>query len=294
MSETVTRLGIPRSDFPEDVGAPTPTRFLLECGEYRLTPSLSSLGEINPFEASFTTCGKKDPLPGLNPTHSTFTVPTSNVSTTIHNEPVSVAPSLSAKATMPFMAERQPYESSTSFIPEKLPQMSKPPASVEEYQDRDSSSDERKEPSSGSKRKGSTHSEKDEEKRKRFLERNRVAASKCRQKKKVWVKELEHKSDEITARNKQLQHIVGQLKEELLQLKSQLLGHRNCNCNVIQQYVQTSGHFSQVPDAIGGPVNTIVGAPLPGLLSTGPHGMHPEISGPKMSSVAGAPSFVTN
>ena len=39
--------------------------------------------------------------------------------------------------------------------------------------------------------------------------------------------------------------VVNQLKEEILILKNQLLLHRNCDCNVIQQYIQTSTQFSQ-------------------------------------------------
>ncbi|ORY05983.1 hypothetical protein K493DRAFT_344746 [Basidiobolus meristosporus CBS 931.73] len=58
-----------------------------------------------------------------------------------------------------------------------------------------------------------------DEKRRRFLERNRVAASKCRQKKKIWVKELEQRSQMVANRNRELRQLVGQLKEELLQLK---------------------------------------------------------------------------
>jgi hypothetical protein len=83
-----------------------------------------------------------------------------------------------------------------------------------------------------------------EQKRRKFLERNRMAASKCRQKKKMWMQELEQRSEEVVQRNKALHTLVSQLKEEVLILKNQLLSHHNCNCNVIQQYVQTSGHFN--------------------------------------------------
>jgi hypothetical protein len=62
-----------------------------------------------------------------------------------------------------------------------------------------------------------------EKKRKRFLERNRVAAYKCRQKKKAWMQELEAKSEEATKRNRELHMLVNQLKEEAIQLKNQLV-----------------------------------------------------------------------
>jgi len=85
-----------------------------------------------------------------------------------------------------------------------------------------------------------------EARRKRFLERNRIAASKCRQKKKIWMQQLSSEADQAAARNKALQMMINQLKDEVLVLKNQLLAHRNCNCNVIQQYIQTSGQFASM------------------------------------------------
>jgi DNA-directed RNA polymerase subunit M/transcription elongation factor TFIIS len=98
----------------------------------------------------------------------------------------------------------------------------------------------------------SDNGEDSEQKRQKFLERNRVAASKCRQKKKRWMQDLASQADEATQRNKQLHMMVSQLKEEVLTLKNQLLSHRNCNCNVIQQYLQSSGQFDQTgPHNVG-------------------------------------------
>ncbi|KAJ3031508.1 hypothetical protein HDV00_008259 [Rhizophlyctis rosea] len=100
----------------------------------------------------------------------------------------------------------------------------------------------------GSKRKAGVAGMEDpdeEEKRKKFLERNRLAASKCRQKKKAWMQELERRSSEISAKNRHLQMVVHGLKEEILVLKNQLLLHRNCECNVIQQYISSSSQFAQ-------------------------------------------------
>ncbi|KAK9763522.1 hypothetical protein K7432_009720 [Basidiobolus ranarum] len=308
MSETASRLGIPRTDFSEaDIGAPTPTRFLLECGEYRLTPSLSSFGEINPFEASFTSCGKKDSTPASNTNTSHMSVAPSAKAT-------SVAVNGSMLTSVPGVMK--PIPSVTTFDSEKLVRdnlhqfiHSKPSEpvsesritskSMESMNDQYSSSDESQldgydGKANGFKKRGSNNPDKNEEKRRRFLERNRVAASKCRQKKKIWVKELEHKSDEITARNKNLQHIVGQLKEELLQLKSQLLGHRNCNCNVIQQYVQTSGHFSQLPqgdnESEGAISEHISQASVQGMLSKQSN----IPTGPSMGGMVGVSPYVNN
>ncbi|KAJ1996284.1 hypothetical protein GGI25_000347 [Coemansia spiralis] len=77
----------------------------------------------------------------------------------------------------------------------------------------------------------------EQKRRRRFLERNRIAASKCRQKKKMWIQELERRAEDVTMQNRSLHIAVAQLKEEVLILKNQLLAHRNCGCSAIQQYL---------------------------------------------------------
>ncbi|KAJ2078550.1 hypothetical protein H4R24_004409 [Coemansia sp. RSA 988] len=79
----------------------------------------------------------------------------------------------------------------------------------------------------------------EKQKRRRFLERNRIAASKCRQKKKMWVQELERRAEDVTMQNRSLHIAVAQLKEEVLILKNQLLAHRSCNCSAIHQYLHS-------------------------------------------------------
>ncbi|KAJ2784774.1 hypothetical protein H4R18_000901 [Coemansia javaensis] len=78
----------------------------------------------------------------------------------------------------------------------------------------------------------------EQRRRQRFLERNRIAASKCRQKKKMWVQELERRAEEVTMQNRTLHIAIVQLKEEVMVLKNQLLAHRNCTCSAIHQYLQ--------------------------------------------------------
>lgn len=74
-------------------------------------------------------------------------------------------------------------------------------------------------------------------KRKRFLERNRVAASKCRQKKKQWMQELENNARKAQSDSKQLHGMVSILREELLRLKGELLKHSTCGCDQISTYL---------------------------------------------------------
>lgn len=59
-------------------------------------------------------------------------------------------------------------------------------------------------PPSGGRRRRVVDEDPDERRRK-FLERNRAAATRCRQKRKVWVMSLEKKAEELTQTNMQLQ-----------------------------------------------------------------------------------------
>ncbi|KMU79040.1 transcription factor atf1 [Coccidioides immitis RMSCC 3703] len=68
----------------------------------------------------------------------------------------------------------------------------------------------------------------DDEKRKNFLERNRVAALKCRQRKKQWLANLQAKVEMYSQENDTLSTTVTRLREEIVTLKSLLLAHKDC------------------------------------------------------------------
>jgi len=68
----------------------------------------------------------------------------------------------------------------------------------------------------------------DDEKRKNFLERNRQAALKCRQRKKQWLANLQSKVEYLTNDNENLQNQVTSQREEIFQLKTMLLAHKDC------------------------------------------------------------------
>ncbi|WQF88705.1 Putative transcription factor Jun, basic-leucine zipper domain-containing protein [Colletotrichum destructivum] len=68
----------------------------------------------------------------------------------------------------------------------------------------------------------------DEEKRKNFLERNRVAALKCRQRKKQWLANLQSKVELFSSENDALTAQITQLREEVVNLKTLLLAHKDC------------------------------------------------------------------
>lgn len=98
----------------------------------------------------------------------------------------------------------------------------------------------------------------DEEKRKNFLERNRVAALKCRQRKKQWLQNLQNKVELYTSENDVLQNQLQQLREEVVQLKTLLLAHKDCPIsqqqgyqNMMQQQVMT-GYQQMNPYGMAG------------------------------------------
>ena len=78
--------------------------------------------------------------------------------------------------------------------------------------------------------------ETEEEKRKNFLERNRQAALKCRQRKKAWLNELQAKVEQLQVENERLQQTIGGLHDEVGRLSSILMQHRECGLAVQAGY----------------------------------------------------------
>ncbi|KAI1366759.1 hypothetical protein F5Y08DRAFT_118335 [Xylaria arbuscula] len=68
-------------------------------------------------------------------------------------------------------------------------------------------------------------------------ERNRVAARKCRQKAKQNFTSLQRREKELSQKNKALHNHVGGLRDEILDLKNEILKHSGCNSSVIQNYI---------------------------------------------------------
>ncbi|KAG0248258.1 hypothetical protein BG011_000269 [Mortierella polycephala] len=123
----------------------------------------------------------------------------------------------------------------------------------------------------------------EEEKRKNFLERNRQAALKCRQRKKQWLINLQAKVEYLTTDNEHLQSQTVAMQDEIIHLKALLLAHKDC------PVAQANGVY---PDSIGGSRNHNGGMrshqraslppPPPSQMQTG---------GPRMS-VSNAPGSV--
>uniref|UniRef100_A0ACB8EM25 Cyclic AMP-dependent transcription factor ATF-7 n=1 Tax=Sphaerodactylus townsendi TaxID=933632 RepID=A0ACB8EM25_9SAUR len=98
-------------------------------------------------------------------------------------------------------------------------------------------------PSTGGRRRR-TMEEDPDERRQRFLERNRAAASRCRQKRKIWVNSLEKKAEELTTQNIQLSNEVTLLRNEVAQLKQLLLAHKDCPVTALQK--KTQGYLGKL------------------------------------------------
>ncbi|KAJ1977537.1 Transcription factor [Dimargaris cristalligena] len=67
-----------------------------------------------------------------------------------------------------------------------------------------------------------------DEKRRSFLERNRIAALKCRQRKKQWLNNLQNTLDLYSVENDKAEKQMQLLREEVLHLKTLLVAHKEC------------------------------------------------------------------
>lgn len=74
-------------------------------------------------------------------------------------------------------------------------------------------------------------------KREKFLERNRLAASKCRQKKKEHTQQLEARYKEQSDKKEQLMMEISRLRSEILGLKNEVLRHAQCGDEPIKLHL---------------------------------------------------------
>ncbi|KAK1965935.1 bZIP transcription factor [Colletotrichum sublineola] len=86
-----------------------------------------------------------------------------------------------------------------------------------------------------------------EGKRDKFLERNRIAASKCRQKKKEWVSDLQETKQGLENQHAQLQMEYNGLVDEVTRMKNELMSHASCNDPNINLWLENEARrFVQV------------------------------------------------
>jgi hypothetical protein len=87
--------------------------------------------------------------------------------------------------------------------------------------------------------------------RKKFLERNRVAANRCRERKKSYVSNLESRQKDILSKNQFLRHELQSLSEEVNLLKQMV--HVKCACSdevLLENLRAGLGESTQSPDDV--------------------------------------------
>nr|AAB29745.1 ATF-a0=transcription factor {alternatively spliced} [human, HeLa cells, Peptide, 307 aa] [Homo sapiens] len=181
---------------------PTPTRFLKNCEEVGLFNELASSFE-HEFKKAADEDEKKAAAGPLD-----MSLPST--------------PDIKIKEEEPVEVDSSPPDSPASS-PCSPPLKEKSPAQPT--------------PSTGGRRRRTVDEDPDE-RRQRFLERNRAAASRCRQKRKLWVSSLEKKAEELTSQNIQLSNEVTLLRNEVAQLKQLLLAHKDCPVTALQKKTQ--------------------------------------------------------
>lgn len=91
-------------------------------------------------------------------------------------------------------------------------------------------------------KRGHRRSRSESEKKEQVKQRNRVAASKCRQKKKVKVDELKEMLSHLETQNNHLRLEFQRLREEVGQVKSDLINHSECNDPNISRWVENEAN----------------------------------------------------
>lgn len=80
--------------------------------------------------------------------------------------------------------------------------------------------------------------------RRRVLERNRIAATKCRVRKRDEAEALAVREKDMYDQNRQLATCFDSLAAEVYHLKTQLLRHTDCDCVLIQRYIANEARRS--------------------------------------------------
>lgn len=91
-----------------------------------------------------------------------------------------------------------------------------------------------------------------------WLTKSRVAALKCRQRKKQWLANLQAKVEIFSSENDSLSAQVNQMRDEIIQLKQLLIQHKDCPVsqgqplgNFFQQHQEYQNHANPYGMAVG-------------------------------------------
>ncbi|KAG8984510.1 hypothetical protein FRB90_005263, partial [Tulasnella sp. 427] len=123
-------------------------------------------------------------------------------------------------------------------------------------------------PLGGPGRAGQKKFETEEEKRRNFLERNRQAALKCRQRKKAWLTQLQQQVEYLKTENERLQGTIVSMRDEVTRLSAVVVAHRACGLGgvVVPGYASgnvdphhAQSHHAPHSDRTGSPSSPVVG-----------------------------------
>jgi hypothetical protein len=100
----------------------------------------------------------------------------------------------------------------------------------------------------------STQSDDDvDDKKEKYREKNRLAAAKCRAKKKDNIEGIEDKHRNLSALNAALKKQVQDLRGELTGLRTVALNHQGCNCRIARYNVNQAKKVAMGVDGVGSP-----------------------------------------
>ncbi|CAN3364421.1 hypothetical protein DICA3_F10220 [Diutina catenulata] len=143
-----------------------------------------------------------------------------------------------------------------------------------------------------------------EDKRKSFLERNRVAASKCRQRKKQLIQKMEDELAFYSTGYRELSAQVGQLREQVVKLTQVLGNHKDCQLLVQQvggfepfnQLLNQASYVTQISAAINQGNLTSMPSTIPTTLNvpTAPQQYPAPVAIPSMEQAPRAPVMVND
>ena len=112
------------------------------------------------------------------------------------------------------------------------------------------------------------------------------AALKCRQKKKQWLQSLQQKVEFLSTDNENLQNQATQLREEILNLKTLLLAHKDCKFFTLFDTNRSDTEFIRL---LLGPVANANGLNLGAIEATLPFPSHPSVHGGPGGPSSGPP-----
>jgi hypothetical protein len=82
--------------------------------------------------------------------------------------------------------------------------------------------------------------------KKRYRKKNRLAAARCREKKKGNTEDIVMKHHKLSIMNSMLKEQVQSLRSELTNLRTHALNHQDCNCLITQYNINQARTFAQV------------------------------------------------